>query len=208
MPLLENQLENYIKQHSEKEDNEFRFFEKHTHLKTTMPWMMSDYLQGFFLQMVSQMIRPMNILEIGTFTGYTATCLAKGLKANGTLYTIENNIALQQILNETLGNNAQIKVLYGNALDILKTFTTKFDLVFIDADKANNHNYFEMVLPLVCTGGFILIDNVLWKGKVFENTKDKDTERIHNFNTLIANDSRIEKMILPWRDGITLCRKK
>jgi caffeoyl-CoA O-methyltransferase len=168
-------------------------------------------LQGTFLQFFSQLLQPLNILEIGTFTGYSAICLAQGLQANGILHTIDINEELYDIQRryfDKAGLGTKIVSHVGNALDIIPTLPQTFDLIFIDADKQNYLNYYHLVLPKLRQGGYILADNVLWSGKVVEPKPDKDTEAIIAFNDAIANDPQVETLLLPLRDGILIARKK
>jgi predicted O-methyltransferase YrrM len=161
--------------------------------------------------MLSHMISPKVILEIGTYTGYSAICLAEGLQKNGKLITIDINEELETMVRkyfEKANLTTVIDYKIGNALQIIPIITEKIDLVFIDADKENYSNYFDLVIDKVNSGGFILADNVLWSGKILEDKKDKDTAAIHFFNEKIKNDSRVEQILLPIRDGILVIRKK
>ena len=175
--------------------------------------MLSGHLQGAFLSMISQMIKPNRILEIGTFTGYSALALAKGLNKTGLLYTLDINkehesLALKHFAAD--GISQKVKMIIGDALDIVPTLNETWDLVFIDADKVNYSNYFDLVFDRVKPGGWIIADNVLWSGKVLVETeiKDKDTAAIKDFNKKIHADDRVENMLLPFRDGLMLMRKK
>lgn len=184
-----------------------------THFASTTPGMLSGNIQGHLLRMISQMLQPLSVVEIGTFTGYSAICLAQGLRPDGVLHTIDNNPEVTHIADKYFkesGLNHQIVQHMGNALDILPGLPGPFDLAFIDADKENYVNYYEAVLPKVRKGGFILVDNVLWYGKVLnpEAMPDKETKGIVEFNTRIRNDDRIEHLLLPVRDGLMMIRKK
>jgi caffeoyl-CoA O-methyltransferase len=174
--------------------------------------MLSGHYQGRVLSMLSKMMQPKRILEIGTFTGYATICLAEGLTEDGIIHTIEVNRELEELLNQHFSSTnveKKIKLHFGPAEQIIKDLDEKvFDLVFIDADKKNNYLYFELILEKVRSGGLIIIDNVLWKGKVYDNEKDADTENIRKLNEQIAVDTRVEKLILPVRDGLLLIRKK
>jgi caffeoyl-CoA O-methyltransferase len=179
-----------------------------------MPQMISGNLQGRILAMLSQMIKPSSILEIGTFTGYSTICLAEGLTSNGIIHTIERNRSLEEIHQKYFkkaGLENKIKVHIGDALSILSSFEleTCFDLIFIDADKKNVLAYYDAVMPLLKSGGFIAVDNMLWKGKVLNNDNtDKRTSAILSLTDFLLHDSRVEVVFLPVRDGIMLIRKK
>lgn len=206
-------IEDYIIDHSDPEDPVLAELNRKTNLKILRPRMLSGHLQGKILEMISKMIQPQKILEIGTYTGYSAICLAKGLKNNGVLHTIELNDELEHFIRKYFkkaGLENQIKLHIGNALEIIPDIKEQFDLVFIDGDKREYLKYYHTVFKLVKTGGFILADNVLWSGKVIEQESpdDKYTRGILAFNEWIKNDSRVEKVILPLRDGLTLIRKK
>jgi predicted O-methyltransferase YrrM len=174
--------------------------------------MLSSHFQGRFLSMLSHMIRPKNILEIGTFTGYSALCLAEGLQENGKLLTIDVNEELENFVRGFLNQSSlknKIEFRIGNALDIIPKLTQTFDLVFIDADKLNYHKYYDLVFDKVNQGGYIISDNVLWSGKVFDpSKKDKDTVSIRAFNKKLHEDPRTENILLPIRDGLIVVRKR
>jgi caffeoyl-CoA O-methyltransferase len=185
---------------------------RETHANVLMPRMLSGHLQGRMLSMLSCMIQPESILEIGTYTGYSALCLAEGLTENGILHTIDINDELTPMVRKYVnqaGLDSKFNILTGNALDIIPTLSGPFDLVFIDADKINYSNYFDLVFDKVRIGGYILADNVLWSGKILAplSEMDKDTLALHQFNERIANDKRIEKVLLPVRDGVMVMRK-
>lgn len=186
---------------------------RETHFVSTTPGMLSGSMQGHLLRMISQMMQPLCVLEIGTFTGYSAICLARGLRPDGVLHTIDNNPEVAHIAEKYFlesGLNHQIVQHQGNAADILPSLPGPFDLAFIDADKENYVNYYEAVLLKLRKGGFVLVDNVLWYGKVLnpEAASDKETKGIIEFNFHIRNDSRIEHLLLPVRDGLMMIRKK
>ena len=211
MDLFSNSLAAYLEQTCDQESGLLKRINRETYLKETMPQMLSGHYQGRLLSFLSKLISPMRILEIGTFTGYATLCLAEGLSQDGRIHTIEINEELQPRLQayfEEAASSEKIVLHIGEALNIIPTLNETFDLVFIDADKKNNHNYFEMVLDKVRAGGLILIDNVLWKGKVLEDNPDKQTQSIIELNNQIASDPRIEKIILPIRDGLYLIRKR
>ena len=208
------ELEDYILSHSDKEPDYLAEINRKTHLKTINPRMLSGHLQGRVLAMLSKMIQPDAILEIGTFTGYSALCLAEGLSAKGKLHTIEKNDELEDFILENLKQspyNEKIKLHIGDAKDKILDLDCKFDLIFLDADKKEYPDYYELVLSKLKSGGFLLVDNTLWNDKVLSeevNKKDKQTRSIMSFNKALMADNRIEKVILPIRDGLTIIRKK
>ena len=206
-------IEEYILNHSNKEDPILAELNRETNLKILRPRMLSGHLQGKVLEMLSKMINPEKILEIGTYTGYSAICLAKGLKENGILHTIEINDELEDFISKYLqksGLENKVKLHFGDARKIISEINEQFDLVFIDADKRDYLDYYKIILEFIKPGGFILADNVLWSGKVLEKEipEDEHTKGVIEFNEFIKNDDRIEKVILPLRDGLTLIRKK
>ncbi|NOZ35330.1 MAG: O-methyltransferase [Chlorobi bacterium] len=203
----------YIINHSDKEDSVLSELTRRTHLETLHPRMLSGNIQGKFLEFISKMLNPERILEIGTFTGYSAICLAKGLTKTGLLYTIEINDEKEAVINEFIkkaGFTNKIKLIIGNAIEIIPELKEIFDLIFIDADKPNYLNYYKAVLPILKPGGFIIADNVLWSGKVIKDISedDKSTHGIISFNDYVQKDLSVENMILPVRDGLMLIRKK
>ncbi|MCP1994975.1 O-methyltransferase [Flavobacterium sp. HSC-61S13] len=211
MHFISPQLENYVLQHSEDEPELLAQLSKETHQKVLRPRMLSGHFQGRFLSILSKIISPNHILEIGTYTGYSTLCLAEGLRAKGTLDTIDINeelLDLQRKYFDLSPYSKQITQHLGSAIDIIPTLNQKFDLVFIDADKPNYCNYFELIVPRMNAGGIILSDNVLWSGKVLEpiEPNDKSTVIIDNYNKLLKNDPRVETVLLPIRDGITVTR--
>lgn len=213
MEFLPKELENYLKVHTTPESDLLKRLERETFQKTTQPQMLSGGYQGRLLSLISKLIRPNRILEIGTFTGYATLCLAEGLLKNGKIVTIDRNEELMYLPKKYFAESEfaqQIEIKIGNALDVLDDLDEKFDLVFIDADKSNYLNYYEKVLGKMNPGGVILADNVLWYGKVLQETKtnDKDTQILKEFNELTTNDPRVESIILPVRDGISLIRKR
>jgi caffeoyl-CoA O-methyltransferase len=213
MEFLPSQLEKYLEDHLTPEADLLRRLQKETFQKTTQPQMLSGTYQGRVLSMISKMLRPKKILEIGTFTGYATLCLAEGLSEDGRIITIDRNEELIYLPKKYFAESkyaSQIEVKLGNALDILDELSDEtFDLVFIDADKSNYLHYYEKVINQMNSGGVILADNVLWYGKVLEETKpnDKDTAILKELNDLVAKDPRVESLILPIRDGISLIRK-
>ncbi len=209
---IPSKIEQYIVSHSDQQDAVLSELEKETCLKVLNPRMLSGHLQGMILSMFSQMIRPSSILEIGTYTGYSAICLAKGLSEGGKLITIERNDELEAIASKYFykaGINRMVEQHFGDALDIIPILDETFDLVFIDAEKREYKNYYELVFDKVVNGGWIIADNTLWDGKVVNSDEtDPQTTAIQDFNLMVVNDSRVEKIILPIRDGITIIRKK
>lgn len=211
MDIINKKINLYAEAHSDPESELLKLLNRETHLKVLLPRMLSGHLQGRTLSMISKMIKPKHILEIGTFTGYSALCLAEGLDENGQITTIDINSELEHFVTDFFEKSefkSKINYIIGNAMDIVPELNSSFDLVFIDADKKNNKNYFNMVIDKVTKGGIILIDNVLWSGKVVDEKYDKDTENIREFNNFIQNDGRVENLLLPIRDGIMICRKK
>lgn len=211
MHFISQELEDYIEQHSEKEPLLLAALNKETYQKILLPRMLSGHFQGRVLSMLAKLIRPMHILEIGTYTGYSALCLCEGMQENGTLHTIDIKEELVDFQRKHFDKSpwgTQIFQYLGEAVDIIPTLDLKFDLVFIDADKENYLNYFELIVPIMNKGGIILSDNVLWSGKVLEplNPKDLSTKVLLEYNQLLANDSRVETVLLPIRDGLTVSR--
>jgi len=210
-PITE-QLETYCETHTTGETDLLYRLNRETNIKTLRPRMLSGQLQGRFLSMISKMLKPMNILEIGTFTGYSALCLADGLQAHGALHTIEIEEELEQFITKYFNLSASKEKLHlhiGNALEIIPTLNRVWDLVFIDAEKTEYLQYYEMVLPYVKKGGFILADNVLWNGKVTEPVAENDVETlaIIRFNEYVQRDPRVENLLLPMRDGLLMIEK-
>ncbi len=212
MEILPPDLQQYLDNHCDPEPEWLQTINRETYLKVLKPHMLSGHYQGRVLSFLSKVIQPKRILEIGTFTGYATICLAEGLTDDGLIHTIEVNRELEEMLNShfKLTNvEKKIKLHFGEAETIIKDLSHEiFDLVFIDADKKNNYTYFELILDKVKTGGLIIIDNVLWKGKVFGNENDTDTNMIRKLNDQITADKRVEKFILPVRDGLLVIRKK
>lgn len=211
MHLVSEQLDNYMVEHSTKEDAVLQELTRETHLKVQMPQMLSGQLQGTFLEMIASLLQAKRILEIGTFTGYSGICLARGLAQDGLLYTIDINEELSPMVQRYLrkaGVAQKVKFLTGNALQIIPTLNETFDLVFIDADKVNYSNYYDLVIDKVRPGGYIIADNVLWSGKVVDDKKDKDTTAIDAYNKKVAADSRVKNVILSLRDGLNIAQKQ
>jgi len=211
MHFISEDLENYVTNHSQQEPELLVQLNKETHQKILQPRMLSGHFQGRVLSMLSKIIHPKSILEIGTYTGYATLCLAEGLQENGTLDTIDINEELEEIQKKYFNLSEysnQIVQHIGDAIEIIPTLNKKFDLVFIDADKENYINYFHLIVPLMNKGGIILSDNVLWSGKVLEEVKanDKSTQILLDYNKIINEDSRVETVLLPIRDGLTVTR--
>lgn len=207
---LDDLIENYLGEHASTEDSVLSELSRETFLKVQMPQMLSGHLQGLFLQFISSMVQPRRVLEIGTYTGYSAICLAAGLKADGLLYTIDINEELKPMNEkyfEKAGLTSKIKNLTGDARQIIPTLSETFDLVFIDADKLNYSAYYDLVFDKVRRGGYIIADNVLWSGKVVNEKKDKDTLAIDGYNKKVKSDERAKCFILPLRDGLNIAQK-
>jgi len=211
MDFLTDLLNKYCENHTSEESGLLSDLNRNTHARVMMPRMLSGHLQGRFLSLISHLIKPTRILEIGTYTGYSALCLAEGLAPDGILHTIDINDELESFVRNYFkqsGLEDKIHFHLGNAKEIIPSINEKFDLVFIDADKINYSLYYDLVFPKVKQGGLILADNVLWSGKVTdESAKDKDTQAIKDFNLKVMNDPAVENMLLPLRDGIMMARK-
>lgn len=212
MDFLPDELDEYARKHSSPESDLLAALNRDTHARVLSPRMLSGHLQGRFLSLISHMVNPDLILEIGTYTGYSALCLAEGLKSTGKLITIDNNLELEPILKKHLSaspKSGQIDLVFGNAAELIPDLPNNIDIVFIDADKENYSLYFDLVIDKVRPGGFILADNVLWSGKVIQPVKENDrsTKAIVEFNKKVQSDSRVENMLLPLRDGIMMIRK-
>lgn len=212
MEFIPADIDEYCLRHSTPEDELLKRLNRETHANILQPRMLSGHLQGRFLSMISHMMRPQYILEIGTYTGYSALCLAEGLAENGKIITIDVNEELEDFVRNFFSAsplNSKIDFRIGNALEIIPTLPETFDLIFIDADKKSYAQYYEMALTKVRKGGFIISDNVLWSGKVSDETKkDKDTQNLRNFNQMIQEDERVENVLLPFRDGLMVAMKK
>lgn len=213
MYFIPEELDDYVVKHSEDEPELLQELNRETYQKILQPRMLSGHYQGRVLSMISKLVNPENILEIGTYTGYSALCLAEGMKENGELHTIDINEELydfsRKYFNKSNYGNQIIQHL-GNALEIIPKLNKTFDLVFIDADKENYSNYFSAIINKLNSGGIILSDNVLWSGKVLDTTFKKDdisTPALIEYNALLKNDKRIETIVLPIRDGLTISRR-
>ena len=211
--MVGKDLEDYILSHIDAEGEMLSTLSRDANVNLLRPRMLSGHLQGRILKMFCRMMRPKRVLEIGTYTGYATHCLAEGLDSDAHVHTIEINDEMEDFINKYLdksGHSDRITVHYGDAMEIIPALDEQFDMVFIDADKRLYKEYFELVLPKVRQGGLILADNTLWDGKVVEEVhpNDKQTISILAFNKAIAEDQRVEKVILPLRDGLTLIWKK
>ena len=210
--IVNNKIEDYVRKNSSKEPEILKNLNKETYLKILNPRMLSGHLQGRFLSIITKLIKPKKILEIGTYTGYSAICMAEGLIEKGIIHTIDINEELVSIQNKYFAkskcNNSIIQHV-GDARNIIKSINEKFDLVFLDADKENYIEYYELVIEKVKKGGLIIADNVLWTGKVVEPNKDDDelTQYLIDFNKMINEDDRVENIILPLRDGLNVILK-
>ncbi len=208
--MLDRNIQNYIELLATKQSDLLDDLVKETYQRTVLPQMISGAYQGRLLSLLSKIKQPKHILEVGTFTGFATLCLAEGLSPEGIIHTIDKNDEFQAIQHKYFEKSAyrdKIKQYLGNARDIIPTLPQKFDLVFIDADKRYYPQYFEMILPKMNKGGLILADNVLWYGKVVdENAKDAETKALKEYNEILAQDSRVEVVVLPVRDGISMAR--
>lgn len=212
MEFLPEAIQQYVEQHTDGESDLLARLNRETHQKVLMPRMLSGHVQGRVLAMLAHMIRPQRILEVGTYTGYSALCMAEGLAEGGTLITLDKNEELEDMVRRYIdeaGMTEKIDYRLGNAMELIPEIEGPFDLVFIDADKANYYNYFKLVIDKVRPGGIVIADNVLWSGKVIDTGKktDKDTQAIRDFNRLVHADDRVEKVLFPIRDGLMVIRK-
>lgn len=212
MEFISPELDNYVCSHTNEEPAVLYELNRKTNLEVLRPRMLSGHFQGRVLSMLSKMIQPTNVLEIGTYTGYSALCLAEGLSENGKLVTIDINEELEDLIQEYIDKSDysdKIEFILGNAMEIIPSLKQEFDLVFIDADKQNYSNYYDLIFDKVKKGGYIIADNVLWSGKVTEdyNTTDRDTQLIMEFNKKVQEDIRVENVLFPIRDGLMIARK-
>jgi caffeoyl-CoA O-methyltransferase len=213
MEFISEELDRYVCQHTENEPDYLKELSRKTHLEVVQPRMLSGHFQGRVLSMLSHMIQPKRILEIGTYTGYSALCLAEGLQEDGLLYTIDVNEELEDFVNEFIekaGMRSKIKNIIGDAAHIIPSIDEEFDIVFIDADKKSYALYYDLVFDKVKKGGYIISDNVLWSGKVLEDYEklDKSTRLIMDFNQKVHEDNRVQEVLFPIRDGLLIARKK
>ena len=212
-PFVDKRIEDYCKEHTSKESEALRYIDRQTHLRFLKPNMISGNWQGNLLKVLSLLVQPKNVLEIGTFTAYATLCLADGLADGGVVHTIEKDVILEDFILSTIekyGYEDRIKLHIGNAMEIIDQIEGNFDLIFIDADKANYPAYFEKCVSRLRSGGLIIADNILWYGKVVLPVKDsdKETKAIKLFNETVSKDPRFDSLILPIRDGIMVARKK
>ncbi len=208
--FIPKDIADYVAQHSSPPEASLQHVHRQTFLKTIMPHMISGHDQGVFLSMISAMVRPNRVLEIGTFTGYSALCLASGLRPDGKLHTIDSNAELRHMQLDFFRNSPyadQIELHTGKALDIIPQIRGPFDLVFIDADKVNYLNYYTLMIDQMTEGGIILADNVLWYGNVTQGETDKKTSALDQFNKTVTSDERVQNVLLPIGDGIMMIRK-
>jgi predicted O-methyltransferase YrrM len=213
MEFIDEALLHYAEQHSAAEPEILAKLNRETHLKVMQPRMLSGHLQGRILSLFSKLLQPKTVVEIGTYTGYSALCLAEGLQDGGIVHTIDNNderVPLLKRYFSEAGEQERIQIHTGNALDILPGIEGPYDLVFIDADKHNYLNYYKLVLERMRPGGLIIADNVLWSGKVLETPKanDADTKALVEYNTYVVSDPKVEVVLMPVRDGLSVARKK
>jgi predicted O-methyltransferase YrrM len=213
MEFISEELDKYVCAHTEDEPSYLQELNRKTHLEVLQPRMLSGHFQGRVLSLLSHMIQPQRILEIGTYTGYSALCLAEGLTPSGQLITIDVNEELEELVAsyiEKSGRGQQIKPMIGDAMQIIPTLDEMFDIVFIDADKKNYINYYNLVFDKVKPGGYIIADNVLWSGKVLEDYQklDKSTQLLMDYNKMVHEDNRVQEVLFPLRDGLMIARKK
>ncbi len=211
MDFISEELLTYAAKNSQEEPQILQDLTRETHQKILFPRMLTSPLQGRFLSMLSKLVTPQKVLEVGTYTGYSALCFAEGLDDNGIIDTLDKNeelVDFQRKYFDRSGYGKRINQHLGDALEIIPTLEAGYNLCFLDADKANYINYFELIIPKMKRGGLILVDNVLWSGKVLREAKknDIDTRTLQEFNERLANDSRVESVLLPLRDGITISR--
>lgn len=213
MEFISEKIDSYVCAHSENEPQLLYELNRETHINVLRPRMLSGHFQGRVLSMISHMIQPKNVLEIGTYTGYSALCFAEGLADGGKILTLDKNEELEDLVNEFIQKSDYknaIECRIGDAMEIIPTLNEEYDLVFIDADKSNYINYYNMVFDKVKKGGYIIIDNVLWSGKVIEEVEkgDVDTQVLIDLNKLIHEDERVQEVLFPIRDGLMIARKK
>ena len=212
MEFISQELDNYVCDHTENESAILYELNRRTNLEVLRPRMLSGHFQGRVLSMLSNMISPLNVLEIGTYTGYSALCFAEGLQAGGKVTTIDINEELEDLVREYIAKSDysnNVDFIVGDAMEIIPTLTPEFDLVFIDADKQNYSGYYDLVFDKVKKGGYIIADNVLWSGKVVEeyDSTDRDTQLLMDFNKKVQEDSRVQNVLFPIRDGLMIARK-
>ncbi len=213
MEFLPKEIDNYVTAHTSPESELLNQLNRETHLKVLMPRMLSGHIQGKIISTFSHMIKPKRVLEIGTYTGYSALCWAEGLTEDGKIITIDNNVELEKMCRDYFSKSphySKIDFRIANAMELIPTLDEKWDIVFIDADKHNYLNYFDMVIGNMNKGGFIIADNVLWSGKILVelDKMDKDTRALYDYNNKVMNDPRVEPVLFPVRDGMMVCRMK
>jgi len=205
------EIEKYVKEHTKASSKALQELERETYARIYMPQMTSGQVQGQFLKMISQLVKPKYVLDIGTFTGYSAICLSEGLQEGGTLFTMDVNAELESMVRahlEKAGVTQKVKYLIGNAVEMIPKLDVVLDLVFIDADKENYSRYYDLVIDKLRSGGIILADNVLWSGKVVESNPDAETRALIEFSDKVQADERVDNAMLTIRDGVMMIRKK
>ena len=210
MDFLPENIQKYISEISQSESLILKELNRYTNSKVILPRMLSGHVQGRFLSMISKLVNPEIIVEVGTYTGYSCLCLAEGLKKNGKIITIEKDEEFASIAKKFFDRSKykeKISLLIEDATTAIENISEKIDLAFIDADKVNYSKYYDMLFPKLKIGGLIVADNVLWSGKVTEDVSDNETQSIKNFNTKVKNDERVENLIVGIRDGIMVCQK-
>ena len=210
MDFLPENIQKYISDNSQSESIILKELNRYTNSKVILPRMLSGHVQGRFLSMISKLVNPEIIVEVGTYTGYSCLCLAEGLKKNGKIITIEKDEEFASIAKKFFDRSKykeKISLLIEDATKAIENISEKIDLAFIDADKVNYTKYYDMLFPKVKIGGLIVADNVLWSGKVIEDVSDNETQSIKNFNSKVKNDERVENLIVGIRDGIMVCQK-
>ena len=210
MEFLPEKISSYALENTEKEPKLLSDLNRETWANVMIPRMLSGHLQGRVLSMISKMIHPTNIIEVGTYTGYSALCMAEGLKENGKIHTLDINEEYTSVARKYFDKSdykENIIQHIGNAVDVIPQLNDKFQLAFLDADKENYSNYFDLIINKMDIGGYIIADNVLWSGKVTEENKDEETMALHNYNKKVLSDKRVETVLLPVRDGLNISRK-
>ena len=212
-PLIDKRIEDYCQEFCSNEDERLRYIDRQTHIKFLKPNMISGNWQGTFLKIISLLVKPKNVLELGTFTSYATLCLAEGLEEGGVVHTIERDESLEYFIRETIskfGLEEKIQLHIGNAMEVIDSIEGNFDLIFIDADKASYPAYFNKCVERLNSGGVMIADNILWYGKVVLEVKesDKETRALMNYNKLVTEDDRLDNLIIPIRDGLMVARKK
>ncbi|MBT4217454.1 MAG: O-methyltransferase [Flavobacteriales bacterium] len=210
MEFLPEIISSYSLENTEKEPKLLSDLNRETWANVMIPRMLSGHLQGRVLSMISKMIHPTNIIEVGTYTGYSALCMAEGLKENGKIHTLDINEEYTSVAKKYFDKSEYKENIIqhiGNAVDVIPQLNDKFQLAFLDADKENYSNYFDLIINKMDIGGYIIADNVLWSGKVTEENKDEETMALHNYNKKVFSDKRVETVLLPVRDGLNISRK-